>query len=95
MTTTEKVSKAADKAERDVLARLADRGEDAIHRLADLPGGTRAMKAWNEMRERVDDLSRKVRGIDKLEARVAKLEKELTALKRAQKAAPAAKPPAD
>jgi ubiquinone biosynthesis protein UbiJ len=82
MTTTEKVSKAADKAERDVLARLADRGEDAIHRLADLPGGTRAMKAWNEMRERVDDLSRKVRGIDKLEARVAKLEKEVATLKR-------------
>jgi hypothetical protein len=95
MTTTEKVSKAADKAERDVLARLADRGEDAIQRLADLPGGTRAMKAWNEMRERVDDLSRKVRGIDKLEARVAKLEKELTSLKRAQKATTPAKPTAD
>jgi hypothetical protein len=94
MTTTEKVSKAADKAERDVLARLADRGEDAINRLVDLPGGTKAVKAWNDMRERVDELSRKVRGIDKLEARVAKLEKELAALKRSQKSAPAARPPA-
>ncbi|HEY7731315.1 MAG TPA: hypothetical protein VH950_10470 [Gaiellaceae bacterium] len=94
MTTTEKVSKATDKAERDVLARLADRGEDAINRLADLPGGTRAVKAWTDMRERVDELSRKVRGIDKLEVRVAKLEKELAALKRAQKSAPAAKAPA-
>jgi hypothetical protein len=94
MTTTEKVSKAADKAERDMLARLADRGEDALQRLTDLPGGTRAAKAWNDTRERVDELSKKVRGIDKLEARVAKLEKELATLKRSQKtpAAPKAQP---
>ena len=36
-------------------------------------------------RNRVDELGKKVRGIDQLEARIAKLEKELAALKRAQK----------
>lgn len=92
-TTATKTKQTADKAERDVLARLADRGEEALQRLADLPGGTRAAKAFNDLRERVDELGRKVRGIDKLEARVAKLEKELAALKRAQKPAAETKAP--
>jgi hypothetical protein len=94
MTTTTKVKEAPDKAEKDVLARLADRGEEALHRLAELPGGTRAAKALNELRERVDELGRKVRGIDKLEQRVAKLEKEVAALKRAQKPVAEGKAPA-
>ena len=34
----------------------------------------------------MDDLGKKVRGIDALEARVAKLEKEIAALKRPRKA---------
>jgi uncharacterized small protein (DUF1192 family) len=71
----------------DVIARLASKGEQAIQRLADLPGGTRALQAYNDLKARVDDLSKKVRGIDELEQRVAKLEKELAALKRAQKPA--------
>lgn len=71
--------------DKDVIGRLAGKGEEAIHRLADLPGGTRALKAFNELKTRVDELSRKMRGVDELEQRVAKLEKELAALKRAQK----------
>ena len=74
----------------DVIGRLAGRGEEALNRLAELPGGTKALKAFNDLRLRVDDLSRKVRGVDALEQRVAKLEKELAALKRAQKPAPKA-----
>jgi uncharacterized small protein (DUF1192 family) len=74
----------------DVIGRLAGRGEEALHRLAELPGGTKALKALNELKLGVDDLSRKVRGVDALERRVAKLEKELAALKRAQKPAPKA-----
>jgi hypothetical protein len=92
-TNTTKDKETAGKAEKDVLARLADRGEEALRRVADLPGGTRAAKAFNELRERVDELGRKVRGIDKLEERVARLEKELSALKRAQKPASEAKAP--
>lgn len=71
--------------DRDVIARLADRGEQTLSRLADLPGGTKAVKAVNDLRTRVDELAKKVRGIDVLEKRVAKLEKELAALKRNQK----------
>ena len=68
-----------------MIARLADRGEQTLARLAELPGGTKAMKAMNDLRVRVDELGKKVRGIDELEQRVAKLEKELAAVKRAQK----------
>ena len=76
----------APKDDRDVIARLADRGEQTLARLAELPGGTKAMKAVNDLRARVDELGKKVRGIDELERRVAKLEKELASMKRAQKA---------
>jgi hypothetical protein len=73
---------------KDVVGRLADRGEEALQRLADLPGGKRAVQAFNDLRSRVDELSKKVRGIDALEARVAKLERELAALKRASRPKP-------
>ena len=72
-------------ADKDVLSRLAERGEEALGKLADMPGGTKALQAVNGLRTRVDDLSRKVRGIDELEARLAKLEKEVAALRRAKK----------
>jgi outer membrane murein-binding lipoprotein Lpp len=70
-----------------VIARLADKGEQAISRIGDLPGGARALKALNDLRFRVDELSKRVRGIDELEKRVAKLEKDVAALRRAQKPA--------
>ena len=57
------------KKEKDVLSRLADRGEEALSKLADLPGGTKALKTINDLRERVDELGKKVRGIDGLDAR--------------------------
>ena len=76
----------------DVIARLAGKGEEAIRRIADLPGGQRALEAFNDLKLRVDDLSRKVRGVDELEKRVARLEKDVAALKRAQKPDAAAKP---
>jgi hypothetical protein len=78
-------TKKTNQADQDALARLASKGEATLARLADLPGGTKALKAFNDLRARVDELSKKVRGIDALEARVAKLEKELAALSRADK----------
>ena len=70
--------------EKDLMTRLADAGEEALQRLAELPGGQRALNAFNDLRASVDDLGKKVRGIDALEARVAKLEKELATLKKAK-----------
>jgi polyhydroxyalkanoate synthesis regulator phasin len=82
-TQTKKTTTAADE-EKDFVTRLADAGEEALHRLTELPGGQRAMNAMNDLRARVDDLAKKVRGIDALEERVSKLEKEVSSLKRAK-----------
>jgi phage shock protein A len=74
--------------EKDFMARLTDAGEDALQRLTELPGGQRAVNAFNDLRNRVDELSKKVRGIDALEERVAKLEKEVASLKRGTSSTP-------
>lgn len=79
--TTKKPTGAAK--DKDIVSRLADAGEEALHRLADLPGGNRALGALNDLRNRVDELGKKVRGIDELEKRLAKVEKELATLKKA------------
>jgi hypothetical protein len=79
MTTTEKT-----KTEKDFVSRLADAGEEALQRIADLPGGQKALTAYNDLKTRVDDLGKKVRGIDALEERIVKLEKEVSALKKAK-----------
>jgi uncharacterized protein YceH (UPF0502 family) len=82
--TTSTSGKPKAEAEKDFVTRLADAGEEALQRLTELPGGQKALTAYNDLRTRVDDLGKKVRGIDALEARVAKLEKELAALKKAK-----------
>ena len=79
--------------EKDFLQRLADAGEDALQRLSDLPGGQKAVAAVNDLRNRVDELAKKVRGIDALEVRVATLEKEVSALKKAKAPAHRESPP--
>jgi hypothetical protein len=80
--TTSTSGKSKASTEKDLVTRLADAGEEALQRLSELPGGQKALTAYNDLRNRVDDLGKKVRGIDALEARVAKLEKELAALKK-------------
>ena len=80
MATTTSRKKSA--AEKDLVTRLADAGEEALQRLADLPGGQKAVGAFNDLRTRVDELSKKVRGIDALEARITKLERELASMKK-------------
>src|SRR5918999_6215936 len=67
--------------QKDLVGRLADAGEEALQRLAELPGGTRVLNGVNDLRTRVDELAKKVRGMDELEKRVARLEKQLEELK--------------
>jgi hypothetical protein len=62
---------------KDLLTRLADAGEDALARLVETPGAERVVGYANAMRDRVDELQKKVRGIDELERRVTELERRL------------------
>lgn len=68
--------------EKDFVGRLADAGEEALQRLTELPGGQRAVTAFNDLRTRVDELAKKVRGVEELEARVAVLEREVATLRK-------------
>ncbi len=89
--------------QKDLLSRLADAGEDAISRLSEIPGASRFMDSANNLRVRVDELQKRMRGLDDLEQRVEKLERQVAGLTKTAKpkaARPAAsstsskKPPA-
>jgi hypothetical protein len=73
--------------EKDVLARLADAGEDALQRLVDLLGSKAILDAIGPFRERLDEMAVKVRTLDPLERRVAAIEKRLVALEKPKKPA--------
>ncbi len=88
-------------AQKDLLSRLADAGEEAIQRLSKAPGGENITKALNVSRERLDELQKRVRGIEALDKRVAALEKRVDVLapqarpgKKAAAKKPSAKKPA-
>jgi phage shock protein A len=66
--------------QKDVITRLAEQGEEAFQRIAEVLGGVRFVETMNSMRERVDDMSKKIRSLDPLEKRVAELERRLDAL---------------
>jgi BMFP domain-containing protein YqiC len=86
--------------QRDLLSRLADRGEEMLGKFAETPGATRVLELLNSTRERLDDLQKRVIGLenlerrlDEVEARLAKLEGGGAAVEKAS-AKPAAKKPA-
>ena len=65
---------------KDLLTRLADAGEEAIHRLSEAPGAERLFGVATSMRDRVDELPKRVRGLEGIERRVEDLERRLGAL---------------
>jgi hypothetical protein len=66
--------------DKDVIGRLADKGEEALQKLADLPGGKSLVKAMGDIRTRLDDTTTKLRKLDPLERRVSSIERRLKAL---------------
>lgn len=72
----------------DLIGKLAELSEEAIHRLQDAPGGDRVVGTMNAMKDRLDDLQRRVRGIDELEARLTALERKVDKLAKDTKTKP-------
>lgn len=66
--------------QKDVLSRLADVSEAAIQRLGEMPGGDRIAGAATTVRDRLDELQRRVRGLEGLEQRIAELERKVDQL---------------
>ena len=64
----------------DVLARLADAGEEVLSRLASSSGMDRVTGAVTNLKDQVDSLASKVRGMEKLEKRVEDLEHKVERL---------------
>lgn len=67
----------------DLMSKLAELSEEAIHRLQEAPGGDRVVGAMNAMRDRLDEMQRRVRGIDELERRLSALERKVDKLAKA------------
>lgn len=62
------------------MERLADLGEEAIQRIGNAPGGDRVLAAMAGTRDRLDDLQKRVRGLETLDKRVAAIERRLDKL---------------
>jgi hypothetical protein len=79
--------------QKDIFSRVTGLGSEALNRLSDVPGGTRLLELANESKGRLDEMQKKLRGLDELEKRVAKLEKQLAGQK-PQASKPASSKPA-
>ena len=71
--------------------RLADLGEEAIQRIGNAPGGDKVLAAMAGTRDRLDDLQKRVRGLEALDQRVATIEQRLDKLEGKDKASPTRK----
>jgi hypothetical protein len=70
----------AQRGQKDLLHKLADKGEEAISKLADVPAADKVLNAASGMGKRLDEMQRKLRGLESLEKRVAALERRVDKL---------------
>jgi hypothetical protein len=80
-------------AEKTLIEKLADRGEEALTRLADNPVAQRALETVNNLRDRVDDITKRLSGLEKMDKRLETLEKRVAKLESSGKT-PAKRPAA-
>ncbi len=66
--------------QKNIVERLAGAGEEAIHRIGSAPGADKVLGPLGALRDRVDELQKSVRAIDKLEKRLSAIEKRLDRL---------------
>ena len=70
----------AQRGQKDLIARLADAGEEALSRLTSSSGMDRVTGVMTNMRDQVDALAGRVRGLEDLERRLAALERKVDRL---------------
>ena len=70
----------AQRGQKDLLVRLADAGEEALTRFATSPRLDRVTGVMTNLKDQVDALAGKVRGMDALEKRIEELEREVKRL---------------
>jgi polyhydroxyalkanoate synthesis regulator phasin len=72
---------------KSTLDRLTSLGEEVIGKASQNPNLARVVGAATQLRDRVDDLSKRVRGLEGMEKRIAELEGRLKKLENAQRRA--------
>jgi hypothetical protein len=65
---------------KDLLSRLADRGEQVVGRISDLPGAKNLLDRTTQLAKRLDDVQKQLRSLGPLEKRVTSIEKRLDKL---------------
>jgi hypothetical protein len=65
---------------KDFMTRLADRGEQVVGRITDLPGAKTLLDGTTALAKRMDDVQKSLRKLDPLEKRVTALERRLEKL---------------
>ena len=64
----------------DLLSRLADRGEQVVGRITDLPGAKQLVDRVAALAKGLDDVQKRLRSLDKIERRLTQIEKRLDKL---------------
>jgi hypothetical protein len=70
---------------RNPLSQLASFGEDVLDRAAQNPTTAKLVTPVLQLKERTDDLARRVRGLEAMERRIEQLEKRLAQVESATK----------
>jgi hypothetical protein len=66
--------------QKNIVTRLADAGEEAIQRLGGAPGADRLGGAVNTLRERMDEMQRRMLGLEEVQKRLESIERRLDKL---------------
>ena len=72
---------------KSTLDRLTSLGEEVIGKAAHNPTAARVLQGAMQLKDRVDDLSKRVRGLEAMEKRLDELEKRLAKLEAKPRAA--------
>ena len=78
----------AQRGQKDLLVRLADAGEEALTRFATSPRLDRVTGVMTNLKDQVDALASKVRGMEALEKRVGELERKVERLSKSSGSSP-------
>jgi hypothetical protein len=73
---------------KSVISQLANAGEEALGKLAQNPAAHKVLQGAVELRDKVDDLGKRVRGLEGMEQRLAGLEKRLEKMEKAARPKP-------
>jgi cell division protein FtsB len=76
---------------RNPISQLASIGEEVLGKASQNPTAARVIGSAMQLKDRVDDLSKRVRGLEAMEQRIAALEARIDELEKPKRKAPAKK----